>query len=226
MKQVDTVIFDLDGTLLNTLEDLTDAVNYALQACDMPLRTIEEVRCFVGNGVRNLMIRAVLQGEENPRFEEAFSVFSEYYGEHCNDKTRPYDGILELIAELKEKGYALGIVSNKMDSAVKELNSKYFSENIKVAIGESKGVQRKPAPDTVLTAFKELGKERESAVYVGDSEVDLATAKNVGIPCISVLWGFRDKELLESQGAKMFAASPMEVLSVLENYEKKANRTC
>lgn len=210
---VDTVIFDLDGTLLNTLEDLTDSVNYALKACDMPLKTIEEVRGYVGNGIRNLMLRAVLQGEENPRFEEAFSLFSKYYEEHCNDKTRPYEGVLELMAELKAKGYVLGIVSNKIDSAVKELNSKYFSEFIDVAIGESEGVQRKPAPDTVLTALQELGKEKENAIYVGDSEVDLATAKNVGIPCISVLWGFRDKVLLEEHGANMFATTPAEVLS-------------
>lgn len=215
MSRYETVIFDLDGTLLNTLEDLTDSVNFALKACDMPLRTIEDVRCFVGNGVRNLMIKAVPDGEANPRFKEAFSVFKEYYGEHCNDKTGPYDGVLELMAELKKKGYVMGIVSNKIDSAVKELNSKYFSEYIDVAIGEREGVQRKPAPDTVYAALKELGKEKDTAVYIGDSEVDLATAKNAGIPCVSVLWGFRDKELLQAQGADMFAVSPVDVLSYL-----------
>ena len=119
MKKFDTVIFDLDGTLLNTLEDLADSVNYALTTCDMPERTIDEVRCFVGNGVRNLMLRAVPDGEQNPKFEEAFAVFKEYYGEHCNDKTKPYEGIMELLNVLKEKGYAIGIVSNKIDSAVK-----------------------------------------------------------------------------------------------------------
>lgn len=215
MSRYETVIFDLDGTLLDTLEDLTDAVNVALKACDMPLRTIEDVRCFVGNGVRNLMIKAVPDGEANPRFEEAFSLFKEYYGEHCNDKTGPYDGVLELMAELKKKGYVMAIVSNKIDSAVKELNDKYFSEYIQVAIGEREGVQRKPAPDTVLTALQELGKEKETAIYIGDSEVDLATARNVGIPCISVLWGFRDKELLEGLGADNFASIPMDVLRFL-----------
>lgn len=215
MKRVDTVIFDLDGTLLNTLEDLTDSVNYALEACDMPPRTIDEVRDFVGNGIRKLMLRAVLQGEENPRFEEAFLVFKEYYAEHCNDKTRPYEGIMELLTSLKEKGYAIGIVSNKIDSAVKELNQKYFDGIITVAIGEREGVLAKPAPDTVLTALTELGKEKDRAVYIGDSDVDVATARNAGIPCISVLWGFRDKEFLRKSGADTFVNKPQEVLEII-----------
>lgn len=212
MKKFDTVIFDLDGTLLNTLEDLADSVNYALTNCDMPERTIDEVRCFLGNGVRNLMLRAVPDGEQNPKFEEAFAVFKEYYGEHCNDKTKPYEGIMELLNVLKEKGYAIGIVSNKIDSAVKELNNRYFKGIIDVAIGEREGVLRKPAPDTVLTALQELGKEKESAIYVGDSDVDIATAKNVGIPCISVLWGFRDKEFLVKNGASTFVEFPKDIL--------------
>lgn len=215
MSRYETVIFDLDGTLLDTLEDLTDAVNVALKAYNMPLRTIEEIRAFVGNGVRNLMTKAVPEGEANPRFEEAFSLFSEYYEEHCNDKTGPYEGVLELMTELKKQGYVMGIVSNKIDSAVKELNSKYFAEYVKVAIGESEGVQRKPAPDTVYAALQELGKTKETAVYIGDSEVDLATARNVGIPCISVLWGFRDREVLEAQGADTFATIPNDVLHFL-----------
>lgn len=212
---MDTIIFDLDGTLLDTLEDLTDAVNYALNTYHMPTRTIDEVRCFVGNGVRTLMIRAVPQGEENPRFEEVFAAFKEYYGEHCNDKTRPYDGIMELLKTLKKQGYVLGIVSNKIDSAVKELNRKYFADLIYVAIGEREGVQRKPAPDTVLTALQELGKEKKNAIYIGDSEVDIATAMNVGIPCISVLWGFRSVEFLKENGADNFAKEPADVLRFL-----------
>lgn len=215
MSQFDTVIFDLDGTLLDTLEDLTDAVNYALGAYNMPLRTIEEIRCFVGNGVRNLMLQAVPEGDKNPKFEEVFSLFKEYYGEHCNDKTGPYSGVMDLMAKLQEKGYVMGIVSNKIDSAVKELNSMYFADYIQVAIGECEGVQRKPAPDTVLAALQELGKKKETAIYIGDSEVDLATARNVGIPCISVLWGFRDKEFLEERGADTFAIEPSDVLRIL-----------
>ncbi len=215
MSRFDTVIFDLDGTLLNTLEDLTDSVNYALGACHMPPRTIEEIRCFVGNGIRNLMLRAVPDGEENPDFEQAFVIFQEHYGEHCNDKTRPYEGVLALLKVLFEKGYTMAIVSNKIDSAVKELNDRYFSEYVSVAIGDREGLQRKPAPDTVHVALQELGRTKETAVYIGDSEVDLATARNVGIPCISVLWGFRDRELLEKQGADTFAIKPMDVLDFL-----------
>ena len=172
-SKYNTVIFDLDGTLLNTLEDLADATNHALQSYNMPLRTIDEVRRFVGNGVRMLMIRAVPQGEDNPRFEEVFACFKEYYGKHCNDKTRAYDGIMEMLAQLKNRGYAVAIVSNKIDSAVKELQKRYFDELISVAIGEREGVSRKPAPDTVLTALQELGRSVDEAVYVGDSDVDI-----------------------------------------------------
>lgn len=215
MGRYKTVIFDLDGTLLDTLEDLTDAVNYALEAYKMPLRTIEEVRNFVGNGVRKLMLQAVPDGEKNPSFEEIFSLFKEYYGEHCNDKTGPYKGILELMEELRKQGYVMGIVSNKIDSAVKELNSMYFADYIQVAIGEKEGVQRKPAPDTVFAALQELDMEKETAIYIGDSEVDLATARNAGIPCISVLWGFREREFLEECGADMFAETPKDVSNFL-----------
>ena len=215
MGRYKTVIFDLDGTLLDTLEDLTDAVNYALEAYKMPLRTIEEVRNFVGNGVRKLMLQAVPDGEKNPSFEEIFSLFKEYYGEHCNDKTGLYKGILELMEELRKQGYVMGIVSNKIDSAVKELNSMYFADYIQVAIGEKEGVQRKPAPDTVFAALQELDMEKETAIYIGDSEVDLATARNAGIPCISVLWGFREREFLEECGADMFAETPKDVSNFL-----------
>ncbi|MBO5145753.1 MAG: HAD family hydrolase [Lachnospiraceae bacterium] len=213
-EKITTVIFDLDGTLLNTLEDLAAAVNYALAACSMPPRTINEVRQFVGNGIRKLMIRAVPQGEENPAFEKAFDCFKRYYGEHCNDATRAYDGIPELLQELKKSGYALAIVSNKIDSAVRDLNAKYFPQ-VEVAIGDRENLKRKPEPDSVYLALKELGRTKEEAVYVGDSDVDLQTAKNAGLPCISVLWGFRDKEFLIEQGADTFAKTPMEILGIL-----------
>ena len=173
-----TVVFDLDGTLLDTLQDLANAVNYALEQQGMPKRTLEEVRCFVGNGVRLLMIRAVPDGESNPLFEETFSLFKEYYGEHCNDKTRAYDGVVPLLRELKEKGYALAIVSNKIDFAVKELNEIYFEGIVQAAIGEREGVARKPAPDMVRTALAELGKPADTAIYIGDSDVDVMTANN------------------------------------------------
>lgn len=215
MRKYDTVIFDLDGTLLDTLEDLADAVNYALRTMEMPERTIEEVRRFVGNGVRRLMELSVPGGFDNPRFEETFALFREYYGVHCNDKTKAYDGVVDLLRELKQEGYALAIVSNKLDSAVKELSEIYFEGIVKVAIGEKEGVAKKPAPDTVYAALKELGKSAEGAVYVGDSDVDIMTAKNSGLPCISVLWGFRDEDFLRAHGAENFARTTEEVKAYL-----------
>lgn len=215
MRKYETVIFDLDGTLLDTLEDLKDAVNYALRSQGMPERTLEEVRHFVGNGVRRLMELSVPDGLGNPAFEETFAKFKEYYGIHCNDKTKAYDGVLKLIRELKEEGYALAIVSNKLDSAVKELAEIYFEGLIKVAIGEKEGVAKKPAPDTVYKALEELSMPRETAVYVGDSDVDVMTAKNAGLPCISVLWGFRDETFLREHGATQFARAPEEVKAYL-----------
>ena len=196
------VLFDLDGTLLDTLEDLYQSVNAALTACGFPERTRMEIRSFVGNGVRNLMVRSVLDGEENPKFEECFQKFREHYAAHLNDHTAPYAGIMELLAELKEKGIPTAVVSNKSDAAVKELCRETFRDLVPLAIGESERVKKKPAPDTVIEAAAGIGVPLKDCVYVGDSEVDLATAENAGIPCISVSWGFRDKELLESLGAK------------------------
>lgn len=213
-----TVIFDLDGTLLDTLQDLADATNYALRKQGMPERTIEEVRQFVGNGVRLLMIRAIPGGEENPLFEETFALFKSYYGEHCNDHTRPYEGIMELLATLREKGYAVAIVSNKIDFAVKELSKLYFQGIVPVAIGEKEGIRRKPAPDTVFEALKELGRTKEEAVYVGDSDVDIETAQNAGMPCVSVLWGFRDKAFLKAHGASHYAEKAEEILKYVEEF--------
>lgn len=211
------VIFDLDGTLLNTLEDLHLSVNAALEACGLPLRTLEETRQSVGNGVRLLMGRSVPGGEGNPRFEECFRAFREHYGVHLNDHTRPYDGILDLLERLKGQGFAMAIVSNKPDRAVKELNRDYFKDLIPVAIGEAedRGVRKKPAPDTVYKAMEELGVGKEDCVYVGDSEVDLETAKNSGIPCISVSWGFRERRLLEDLGAERIADSAEELYEAL-----------
>ena len=213
-----TVIFDLDGTLLDTLQDLADATNYALREQGMPERTIDEVRQFVGNGVRLLMIRAIPGGEENPLFEETFALFKSYYGEHCNDHTRPYEGIMELLATLREKGYAVAIVSNKIDFAVKELSKLYFQGIVPVAIGEKEGIRRKPAPDTVFEALKELGRTKEEAVYVGDSDVDIETAQNAGMPCVSVLWGFRDKAFLKAHGASHYAEKAEEILKYVEEF--------
>jgi phosphoglycolate phosphatase len=216
-----TVIFDLDGTLLNTLEDLMDSVNYALSRYEMPLRTLEEIRHFVGNGVERLMELAVPQGKENPLFQEVFACFKEYYLIHCNDKTGPYPHIMELLEALGDRGYNMAIVSNKYMNAVKELNELYFSKFISVAIGESAGIRKKPAPDTVEAAIRELGVNKNTCIYVGDSEVDHMTAVNSGLRCISCLWGFRTKEELIAAGAgnNIFVTDPMQILDVLQEEE-------
>ena len=213
---IEAVIFDLDGTLLNTLEDLCDAVNVALKTNDMPERTLEEVRQFVGNGVRTLMVRAVPDGEDNPLFEKTFSDFKEYYEVHCKDKTGPYRGIVELMEVLHSREIKMAIVSNKIDSAVKELNDFYFSEYTEVAIGEMEGVARKPAPDTALKALKELDVPAERAIYVGDSDVDIETARNAGIECVSVTWGFRDRTFLLEHGATKLIDYPLQLLQCME----------
>lgn len=214
--KTEAVIFDLDGTLLDTLEDLTDAVNYALLKFDMPPRSIDEVRSFVGNGIRRLMEKAVPNGENNPDFGRILAEFKSYYDVHCNDKTRPYQGILELIDALIEKDIKAAIVSNKIDSAVQLLKKRYFPQ-IGVAVGDREGIRRKPAPDSVLMAIGECKVSKESAVYVGDSEVDVETAKNAGIRCVSVLWGFRNKEQLLESGAELLIEEPLALLEFIEN---------
>lgn len=212
---IKAVIFDMDGTLLDTLEDLYLSANAALGSQGFPLKSREEVRRFVGNGVRNLMRRCVPDGEENPKFEECFRIFGEHYAIHLNDHTSAYEGIQELLRELSDRGYLMAIVSNKPDAAVKDLAGRYFGGMISVAIGESESIRRKPAPDTVIQAAKTLGAKLSECIYVGDSEVDIETAGNCRIPCISVLWGFREKELLESRGAKRMAGTPEELLEIL-----------
>ena len=213
------ILFDMDGTLLNTLEDLYYSTNAALVAYGFPKRTIEEVRQFVGNGLRNLMRQAVPDGEEHSHFEDCMKTFKEHYGVHLDDHTGPYPGILKMLQILAEKGYVMGVVSNKPDFAVKDLAKRYFGEHILVAIGESEKVRRKPAPDTVEQAARALGVSMEDCIYVGDSEVDLETAKNCRIPCVSVSWGFRERELLEKLGAKEIADTTEELVKILTREE-------
>ncbi len=224
-----TYIFDLDGTLLDTLQDLAASVNYALRQHHMPEHSIDDIRRFVGNGVRMLMTRAVPDGEDNPQFEAVFATFRQYYMQHSLDTTRPYEGIPELIHELKARGCQMAVVSNKMMAATQELVRHFFPE-IPVAIGEheAEGIKKKPAPDTVYAALDALGIPRTilgnprnnlenpspSAVYVGDSDVDLATARNSGLPCISVLWGFRDRDFLLAHGATTFVSHPLDILKI------------
>ena len=215
MKKYDTVIFDLDGTLLNTLEDLADAVNFVMRANEYPERTIEEVRCFVGNGIRRLMELAVPEGVSGETFENVFEQFKSYYTDHCQIKTCAYEGIMELLEKLYTAGVSMAIVSNKNHAAVCELNEIYFKKYIEVAIGQKDGIRKKPAPDTVLQALKELGKEKESAIYVGDSEVDFLTAQNTGMDCVLVTWGFRTTEELGVYEPMAFIEKPEQLLNVL-----------
>ena len=208
------IVFDLDGTLLDTLTDLAASTNYALRSCGMPEHSIDDVRRFVGNGVRMLMTRAVPDGESNPRFDEAFSVFRQHYMQHCLDTTCPYPGIMDALARLKEKGMMLAIVSNKMQAATEELRQHFFSQYIDVAIGESAAIRKKPAPDTVNEALRLLGISHDEAIYVGDSDVDIDTARAAMMPCASVLWGFRDRQFLLNHGATRLLSSPEELLSL------------
>lgn len=217
MKQYDTVIFDLDGTLMDTLEDLADAVNEILSRNGYPVRTIREVRRIVGNGLRQTLTLCLPEGTKQEVVDRLLPEFASYYQENCQIKTKPYDGIEDTLRGLSARGFKLAIVSNKRDEAVKKLNREYFAEYVRVAIGEneSAGIRKKPAPDTVYQALRELGSSREQAVYVGDSEVDRMTAENAGLPCVSVDWGFRDREELEKLKPAWLISRPEELLKIL-----------
>ncbi|WP_455102059.1 HAD family hydrolase [Prevotella nigrescens] len=212
MKEFETYVFDLDGTLLETLKDLAASTNYALRTHNMPEHSIEDVRMFVGNGVKKLMERAIPNGIENPQFEDVYATFRQHYLEHNLDTTKPYEGIPELLAELKARGKKLAIVSNKFYAATQELARHFFPDTIEVAIGERENIKKKPAPDTVIEALRQLGASKETAVYIGDSDVDIMTAKNCDMPCVSALWGFRDKEFLMEHGATFFVEKPCQLL--------------
>lgn len=225
-----TFIFDLDGTLLNTLEDLADAVNHTLAEAQLPTHPYDAIRQMVGNGVRNLMLRATglygLSDAERAaapvspeRFEELFAAFKAYYVDHCQVKTRLYDGLPAVLAELRQRGCRMAIVSNKLQAGVTELQRAYFDGLIDVAVGERSGMARKPDPGMIDVALEALRREGESlddvraeAVYVGDSDVDILTARNAGMPCISVLWGFRDEGFLRQHGATILAREPKDIL--------------
>ena len=208
----ETAVFDLDGTLLDTLEDLYLATNCSLARHSLPLRTRDEVRLFVGNGVEMLIRRAVPPDTDEETTLAVLSDFKTIYAAICEDHTRPYDGILEMLTALRERGIRVAVVSNKFDAATKKLCAKYFGDLVEVAIGERAGVRKKPAPDTVHEALKELGVTLDSAVYIGDSDVDIQTARNCGMPCISVTWGLRDEEFLIKNGAKTLVNKPKDLL--------------
>lgn len=213
MPAYDAVIFDLDGTLLDTLDDLMDAANYALTELGFSPRSRGEIQAFVGNGVAKLMERAVPPGTSPSLTARALDLFKPYYAQHSKDRTAPYPGISETLEALRAGGCRLAVVSNKFDAAVKALARDYFPDLLDLAAGENEagGVPKKPDPTMVLQALAALGVPPERAVYVGDSDVDLETAKNAGLPCISVTWGFRDREFLLAHGAGLFADAPEEL---------------
>ena len=208
----ETIVFDLDGTLLDTLADLHAAVNFALGKYGFPKRTKDEVRSFVGNGIAMLIKRAI--GKETPLFEAVLQAFKEYYAAHCADETRAYAGILPLLKNLQAKGIKTAVVSNKADFAVKKLAEEYFGGLLLAAVGEyeANGVRKKPAPDSLLAVMQSLGVTKQETLSIGDSDIDIQTAKNAGVDCACVTWGFRSKEFLLSKGGNIFVNSPLEIL--------------
>ena len=207
-----TYIFDLDGTLLSSLADLAASCNYALRTNGMPERTLDEVRRFVGNGVKKLMERATPDGLQNPLFDKTLADFRQHYMKHNLDTTCPYEGVMPMLVELQRRGKKVAVVSNKFYAATQELCHHFFSDLVTVAIGEREDIRKKPAPDTVIEALRQLNATAEESVYIGDSDVDIDTARNAGMPCISVLWGFRDKDFLIEHGATTLVATPQEIL--------------
>ncbi|MBE5959898.1 MAG: HAD-IIIA family hydrolase [Lachnospiraceae bacterium] len=212
--KIKTIIFDLDGTLLDTLRDLQESVNHTLTHYQYPPRTLDEVRRFVGNGVRVLLTRAFPAGTSEERIEEALVIFRNHYSVHMYDHTRLYEGIDAMLSELSKAGYRLAIVSNKMDSAVKDLDQKFFNGMIELAIGAPKE-HKKPDPYAVLKVMEALSCTPEECLYVGDSEVDIETAHNASLPCVGVSWGFRGHEFLKEHEAHFIIDHPSELISLL-----------
>lgn len=210
-----TVIFDLDGTLLNTLDDLTDSVNFALGEMGYPPHTADEVRMMVGNSVIYLIEQALPKGTDKVTFDRCLATFEAHYKTNMRNKTAPYDGVMQMLDKLSTAGYKLAVVSNKPDVFTQELVGELFGDYIQLAIGRSETVARKPAPDMLLLAVEQLGSDLESTVYVGDSEVDVETSINAGVDCIGCLWGFRDEQTLRTAGATTLILSPYELINIL-----------
>lgn len=210
-----TIIFDCDGTLLDTLTDLANAVNHTLETNHLPTRTLDEIKAALGNGVAHLMRESLPPTTSDADFETYLSEFKEYYGAHLQDYTAPYKDMLEVLDSLKEDGYKLAIVSNKIQEGITPLNAQYFGDRLPVAIGERPGLERKPAPDMVLQALKELNSTQDESIYIGDSEVDVATARNSGLLCIGVTWGFRDESLHKELGVEHIAREPKDILEII-----------
>ena len=216
MKKI--VLFDLDGTLLDTLEDLTDSTNFALESLNYSKKSILEIRSFVGNGVAKLIKRALPLDVSAEQYEKCLEIFKNHYRKNMYNKTKPYDGIITMLENLKTKKIKIGIISNKFDLAVKELCAKYFSGLYDIALGENeaKGICKKPSPDLVLKVLENYKIDKHNSIYIGDSEIDIQTANNAGIGCISVLWGFKDEKFLKENNAKIFVHAPNEILKYLE----------
>lgn len=210
-----TVIFDMDGTILETLEDMCASVNVTMDHVGYPRRTMDEVRRFVGNGAAKLIERCMPAGAEDPRYPAALEFYRAYYDAHAQIKTGPYPGIPELLNQLSREGVRLAVVSNKPDEAVRALTERYFPGVFPVAIGNRDGWATKPAPDSVYEAMCLLGARRESTVYVGDSDVDVDTARNAGLDSVIVTWGFRDEDFLRAHGAQHLAHNTDELYEML-----------
>ena len=211
-----TVIFDLDGTILDTLCDLRDSVNFALTINGLPCRSTEEIRAFVGNGIRLLVERAVPENTDKETVDKCFIDFKEHYKINSANSTKPYDGIIDVLHQLKGKGVRLCVVSNKADFAVQSLVETYFAGIFDFAVGEKDSVRRKPYPDSVFAAMEYLGADKTKTVYVGDSEVDVETAVNSSIPCVAVTWGFRDKEVLDKLNPEYIIDEPKQIVNIIE----------
>lgn len=213
--KLECVIFDLDGTVLDTLEDLKNSVNFALCKNGFPQRSLDEIRLFVGNGINLLIKRAVPENTNEELREICFEDFKKHYKEHSAENTAPYEGIIPLLNHLKESGIKLAVVSNKADFAVQDLVEKYFNGIFQFAVGERDGIRRKPFPDSVFEAMKILGAKGESTIYVGDSQVDIETARNAGLPCVAVTWGFRDKLVLKSLSPEYIIDKPSQLADII-----------
>ncbi len=215
MPKYKVAVFDMDGTILNTLDDMTVACNHTLSAMGMPLRTMDEIRMFVGNGIPKLVERIAPAGTDEVTLKKMLEIFMEFYSAHSMDKTGPYAGVPELLKKLKDNGIKLACVSNKADAAMRKLCDEFFNGLFDDAEGERAGVNKKPAPDMVWAALEKIGAEKKDAVYIGDSNVDYETAVNSEIDCISVSWGFRSREFLEDLGSKCIVDTPEEVFDVI-----------
>lgn len=221
MKKYDTIIFDFDGTLLDTLKDLMISVNFVLNKYNFPCRSIDEIRRFLGNGVARLIELSIPEGVNNPRYEECLVDFRNHYSANMQNNTKSYKGINEVLEKLSRDGYKIGVASNKFDEALKELNKIYFGKYIKVAIGQTEELSKKPAPDIVYKVLEELGSTTDKAIYVGDSEVDVETAKNSRLVCVGVTWGFRDKEILKQEGADYIIDKPKQLFDIINSKSKR-----